>query len=127
MTPSKTLMVVDDDRQVLRYLTDTLQEEGYNTVACERYQDAKGMLSSVRPDMLVTDIRLGAYNGLQLALYAGDRYPGIPVVDPDWLRGPDTPRGSVEVGGDVPRQTCAAGDAAQDDCGQACARVGCSG
>ena len=80
MTQAKTLMVVDDDRQVLRYLTETLREEGYNTVACERYQDAKGMIGSARPDLLVTDIRLGAYNGLQLALYAQNRYPGIPVI-----------------------------------------------
>jgi len=80
MTQARTLMVVDDDRQVLRYLTGTLREEGYNTVACERYQDAKGMLASVRPDLLITDIRLGAYNGLQLALYARNRYAGIPVI-----------------------------------------------
>ena len=80
MTPLKTLMVVDDDPQVLRYLADTLREEGYNTVACERYQDAKGMLANVRPDLLVTDIRLGAYNGLQLGIFARNHHPGLPVI-----------------------------------------------
>jgi DNA-binding NtrC family response regulator len=80
MSAAKTVMVVDDDRQVLRYLTDTLRDEGYNTVACDRFQDAKGMLASVRPDLLVTDIRLGAFNGLQLGLYARNKYPDIPVI-----------------------------------------------
>ena len=80
MNNHKSLMVVDDDRQVLRYLTETLREEGYDTLSCERYRDAKGMLATIRPDLLVTDIRLGAYNGLQLAIYAQSRYPGIPVI-----------------------------------------------
>ena len=80
MSAGQTVMVVDDDRQVLRYLTDTLRDEGYNTVACDRFQDAKSMLGSVRPDLLVTDIRLGAFNGLQLALYARSRYANVPII-----------------------------------------------
>ena len=74
------LFVVDDDRQVLRYLTEMLQEAGFDTVACERYVDAKALLSTSRPDLLLTDIRLGAYNGLQLAIFARERHPGLPVV-----------------------------------------------
>ena len=76
----KRLLVVDDDRQVLRFLTEMLQEAGFDTVACERYADAKALLSTSRPDLLLTDVRLGAYNGLQLAFYARDHHPGLPVV-----------------------------------------------
>ena len=76
----KRLLVVDDDRQVLRYLTDLLQEAGFDTVACERFADGKALLSTSRPDLLLTDIRLGAYNGLQLAFFARDHHPGLPVV-----------------------------------------------
>ena len=80
MSDLKRIFVVDDDRQVLRYLTEMLQEAGYDTVACERYQDAKGLLATSRPDLLLTDIRLGAYNGLQLAIFARDHHPGLPVI-----------------------------------------------
>jgi DNA-binding NtrC family response regulator len=80
MTPLKRIFVVDDDRQVLKFLTEMLQDAGYDTVACERYQDAKGLLAASRPDVLLTDIRLGAYNGLQLAFFARDHHPGLPVV-----------------------------------------------
>lgn len=80
MTQLKRVFVVDDDRQVLRFLTEMLQEAGYDTVACERYQDAKGLLAASRPDLLLTDIRLGAYNGLQLGIYARDHHPGLPVI-----------------------------------------------
>ena len=80
MTALKRIFVVDDDRQVLRFLTELLQDAGYDTVACERYKDAKGLLAATRPDLLLTDIRLGAYNGLQLGIYARDHHPGLPVV-----------------------------------------------
>jgi DNA-binding response OmpR family regulator len=80
MTQLKRILVVDDDRQVLKYLTELLQEEGFDTVACERYQDAKSLLATTRPDLLLTDVRLGAYNGLQLGFYARDHYPGLPII-----------------------------------------------
>ena len=80
MSDLKRVIVVDDDRQVLRYLTELLQESGYDTVSCERFLDAKGILATSRPDLLLTDLRLGAYNGLQLAIFARERHPGLPVV-----------------------------------------------
>ncbi len=80
MSPLKRVFVVDDDRQVLKFLAEILQDGGYDTVACERYQDAKALLAASRPDLLLTDIRLGAYNGLQLGIFARDHHPGLPVV-----------------------------------------------
>jgi DNA-binding NtrC family response regulator len=80
MTQSKRILIVDDDRQVLRYLTELLQEEGYDTLACDRFKDARALLATTRPDLLLTDIRLGAYNGLQLGFYARDHHPGLPVI-----------------------------------------------
>ena len=80
MSGLKRIIVVDDDRQVLRYLTELLQETGFDTVSCERFLDAKGLLATSRPDLLLTDVRLGAYNGLQLAIFARERHPGLPVI-----------------------------------------------
>ena len=80
MSDLDRIIVVDDDRQVLRYLTELLQESGYDTVSCERFLDAKGLLAASRPDLLLTDLRLGAYNGLQLAIFARERHAGLPVV-----------------------------------------------
>ena len=74
------ILVVDDDRQVLRYLTEILQDAGYDTLTCSRFQDAKALLATTRPALLLTDIRLGAFNGLQLAFFARDHHPGLPVV-----------------------------------------------
>ncbi len=74
------ILVVDDDQQVLRYLTEILQDAGYDTLACSRIQDAKALLATTRPALLLTDIRLGAFNGLQLGFFARDHHPGLPVI-----------------------------------------------
>ena len=76
----KRVLIVDDDRQVLKYLAELVREAGYDIVTCERYADAKALLSTSRPNLLLTDIRLGAYNGLQLAIFAQSRHPGIPII-----------------------------------------------
>ena len=80
MSGLKRIFIVDDERHVLRYLAELLQGAGFDTIACERFLDAKALLATTRPDLLLTDIRLGAYNGLQLAIYARDHHPGLPVI-----------------------------------------------
>jgi DNA-binding NtrC family response regulator len=74
------ILVVDDDRQVLKYLTEILQDAGFDTVACNRFQDAKALLATTHPALLLTDVRLGAYNGLQLGFYARSQHPDLPII-----------------------------------------------
>jgi DNA-binding NtrC family response regulator len=76
----KHVLVVDDDPQVLEYLTSALTRSGYGTTPCAKYEDAKAALAAGRPDLLLTDIRLGAFNGLQLAILTTQKYPGTPVI-----------------------------------------------
>jgi len=80
MIQPKRLLIVDDDRQVLAYLTKILQDAGYDTVSSGQFDDARRLLTTSRPDLLLTDIRLGAYNGLQLAIAARKSHPGIPII-----------------------------------------------
>ena len=76
----KHVLVVDDEPQVLEYLTSALNRSGYITTPCPKYEDAKAALAAGRPDLLLTDIRLGPFNGLQLAIFATQKYPGTPVI-----------------------------------------------
>ena len=49
-------------------------------VACSTFEDAKQRNRRRHPDILITDVRLGAFNGLQLALLARDVRPDVRVV-----------------------------------------------
>lgn len=59
-------VIVDDDRAVLALFLRAFRAAGCDVVAFSDFLDAKDHLSHATPDILVTDLRLGAYNGLQL-------------------------------------------------------------
>jgi DNA-binding NtrC family response regulator len=74
-------VVVDDDRQMLRYLSMLLEDAGCTVSAFDRFEDAKKHLASVAaPDILLTDVRLGAHNGLQLAVLGKLKHPEMLTV-----------------------------------------------
>src|SRR5437667_3874883 len=77
---SKTLLVVDDEQGVLGLIATWLRDAGYDIVTCSRYEDARRYLATQTPGGLITDVRLGAYNGLQLAMLLHDREPEAPIV-----------------------------------------------
>ena len=69
----KHVLIVDDDRAVLSLVEQWLTAAGYAVVACDRFETAKQHLSGGAPDVLLTDVRLGAYNGLQLVILAKEQ------------------------------------------------------
>src|SRR4051812_50200224 len=65
---SKQILVVDDDPAVLRVVQRGLTAAGYDVTACERFESAKDYLAGNMPDILLSDWRLGAFQGLQLGI-----------------------------------------------------------
>jgi DNA-binding NtrC family response regulator len=80
MTSSKTVLLVDDDRPLLDALALWLSDAGYRVVSCARFEDARAYLRSNTPDILLSDVRLGAFNGLQLSLYLPDAAPRTTMI-----------------------------------------------
>jgi len=77
---STPFLIVEQDEALLDLIATWLHEEGYDIVTCSRYEDARRYLTSQSLAGLITDVRLGAYNGLQLAMLLNDRRPGLPIV-----------------------------------------------
>jgi DNA-binding response OmpR family regulator len=77
---SALVVLVNADPRVLRHLEALLSEDGYLVAAIDSYLGAKEMLDSVTPDLLVADIRLERFNGLQLAIRSHFEHPDVPVV-----------------------------------------------
>jgi two-component system response regulator YesN len=75
-----SLLLVDDDVSLLGALSRFLADSGFQVVPCSTFEDAKREIGTLRPDILITDVRLGAYNGLQLALLARDVRADVRVV-----------------------------------------------
>ena len=75
-----SILLVDDDLSLLGALSRFMADSGFQVVPCSTFEDAKREIATLRPDILITDVRLGAYNGLQLALLARDVRPDVRVV-----------------------------------------------
>lgn len=78
---SRSILVVDDDLPLLDALERAFKDAGQRqVVALGNFEDAKRTLRTQPFDVLITDVRLGAFNGLQLAVIARDLYPGIQLI-----------------------------------------------
>jgi DNA-binding response OmpR family regulator len=63
-----SILVVDNDRAALGGLVELLREQGYHVRSADSFEDAKRLLTAQYHDVLITDVRLGPYNGLQLVV-----------------------------------------------------------
>lgn len=78
-TPRK-ILIVDDDDATRRGLTALLSEAGYTVLPSASLKSAMEALSKDEPDLLITDVRLQGYNGLQLVAMSPRQIPTIVVT-----------------------------------------------
>jgi CheY-like chemotaxis protein len=64
------LLVVDDDPNMRRYLSNLLAGAGYQVVAACDIPSALHVIVNNLADLLITDVRLDGYNGLHLIAMA---------------------------------------------------------
>ena len=74
------ILIVDDDPSLLEALERSFIEAGEDVVAHDSFEEARRALQTTQFDALITDVRLGAFNGLQLAVISRDTYPGIRLI-----------------------------------------------
>src|SRR5262245_58780640 len=90
--PSKVLIVYDD-KTTREGLAEFLEGSGYEAVAVGTFEEATRMLRTSPPDLLIADVRLGPFNGLQLVISSPQPIPAIiitgfadPVLESDARR-----------------------------------------
>jgi DNA-binding NtrC family response regulator len=78
--PHQKILIVDDDPALLEALDRAFRDAGEDVVAHGSFEDARKALRTTSFDALITDVRLGAFNGLQLAVMARDAHPEIRLI-----------------------------------------------
>jgi DNA-binding response OmpR family regulator len=76
----RTALVVDSDFGSVRTMAHTLREGGLDVFEATSFQEGKFLWSTQSPDVLVVDIRLGQFNGLQLLMRARSDRPDIQAI-----------------------------------------------
>lgn len=72
-----TVLVVDTDLKVLHGFAQALREGGYIVFEASSFEDGKRLWREITPAVLVVDIRLGQFNGLQLLMRARSDRPDL--------------------------------------------------
>jgi len=82
MSVPKTIMVVDDDPDVVDILTAILEAEGYDAVGTARSRDALRAMKHQHPDLLLLDIMMPEMDGFEVLRHmkADPETEGIPVI-----------------------------------------------
>jgi two-component system, response regulator PdtaR len=63
----RRILIVDDDRHLLQFLTEVIGHAGYDTVTAGSGEEALSIIAKGEPDMALLDITMPGMTGLELA------------------------------------------------------------
>ena len=75
-----SLLLVDDDPDLLRLLAIRLKANGYDVTAVDSGQRALAAIAASRPDLVLTDLRMEGMDGMALFREIQASYSGLPVI-----------------------------------------------
>ncbi len=78
--PRTSILVVDDDPDLLRLMQIRLTAAGYAVSTAESAERALAQVSATRPQLVVTDLRMGGMDGMALFEAIRSLHPMLPVI-----------------------------------------------
>ena len=78
----KKVLVVDDSKTELMFLTDLLTKNGFTVKTAENAEDAFRRLAEEKPELILMDVVMPGQNGFQLtrAISRDPLYSDIPIM-----------------------------------------------
>lgn len=79
---AKRVLVVDDDKNTVKFLSVALQENGYEAIGAYDGEEGLQKLQETKPDLVVLDVMMPKRTGFTLfrRLKKDDDYRDIPVI-----------------------------------------------
>ena len=78
----QNILLVDDSKTELHYLSDLLTKRGFSVRTAESGEEALRRLSEAKPDLILMDVVMPGTNGFQLTrtITRDPHYADIPVI-----------------------------------------------
>jgi twitching motility two-component system response regulator PilH len=78
----KNILLVDDSKTELHFLSDLLGKRGYSVRTAEDGEEAMKRLGEEKPDLILMDVVMPGQNGFQLtrAITRDPRFLNVPVI-----------------------------------------------
>ena len=80
MMKNAAILVVDGNTGALALLVEPLRNAGYRTVGVRSFEAGRRLLHTEWFNLLITDIRLAAYNGLHLVFHSRVLNPAASAI-----------------------------------------------
>jgi DNA-binding NtrC family response regulator len=77
---SSRIMIVTGDEQRRSVLLETLNHAGYVASGAATFEEAKELLESRSPDLVIADERLGPFNGLHVIVVGRAHHPRMKAI-----------------------------------------------
>jgi two-component system, response regulator, stage 0 sporulation protein F len=74
------LLVVDDEEHIRLLYSEELKEVGYEVITAESGLKLLEMIEEEKPDLVILDIKMVDYNGLDLLQDIRNRFYDLPVI-----------------------------------------------
>lgn len=79
VTGNETILVVDDEVNLLQFCCTVLEKHGFTVLSAENAKIALGILEREKVDLLLSDIIMPEMDGYQLAAIVKEKYPDIKI------------------------------------------------
>lgn len=80
MASQRCVLVVESDPTDLLSTVSLLETAGYRVATASAFDEAKQVLATESPDLLITGVRFGSYNGLHLVLRSRADHPEMAAI-----------------------------------------------
>ena len=80
MSTTPLIVLADDDPELLKLLSIRLTGSGYRVSAVESGEKALSLVARERPDLVITDLRMGGMDGMSLFEAIRTQDPALPVI-----------------------------------------------
>ncbi|GAB4423587.1 MAG: response regulator transcription factor [Thermodesulfovibrionales bacterium] len=77
---SRTILVIDDDPDILKVLRANLELHSFNVMTAESWAEGQKTLSAKEPDLLILDLMLPDGDGVEICRTLRKQYPSLPIV-----------------------------------------------
>ncbi len=74
------ILVVDDEEHIRYLYSEELSEAGYEVVTHDSGDGILEKIEEEKPDLIVLDIKMGEYNGLDILQQIRNKYYDLPVI-----------------------------------------------
>ena len=75
-----TIIVIEDDETLADNIRDFLERQGYEAIACGTAEEALEMITSIQPDLVVSDHNLPKMSGTELVARVREIDPQIKAI-----------------------------------------------